>query len=148
MKTIKVNNDYTLLSCNKGSINTETNEITGSDILDKLIFSHDDVIYSCRVPSDEDDREVEIENSDILCEIKNDKCYISGVEVSIDLYNRAISKPELIPSLISRIETLSYSLLFTFLSNDSARTTAVVVPSPASLTVFLAASLIKVAPIF
>ena len=63
-----------------------------------------------------------------------------------DPYVLIVSSP--IPSFISLIETLLYSLLFTSFNNDSAKTIAVVVPSPASLTVFLAASLIKVAPIF
>ena len=63
-------------------------------------------------------------------------------------YSFTFFKPELIPLLTSLVEISLYFCLFTSFNNDSARTVAVVVPSPASFTVFLAASLIKVAPIF
>ena len=56
--------------------------------------------------------------------------------------------PLCIPSFISLIDATAYSGLLTSFSNASARTVAVVVPSPASCTVFLAASLTSVAPMF
>ena len=62
-------------------------------------------------------------------------------------YSLTFFNPELIPSLISLIDVPSPCLSTSFI-NASARTVAVVVPSPASLTVFLAASFIKVAPMF
>ena len=59
-----------------------------------------------------------------------------------------LSKAVPTPSLIVLIDKSLYMSLFTSFISDSARTVAVVVPSPASFTVFLAASLIKVAPRF
>ena len=51
------------------------------------------------------------------------------------------------PALSSLISS-SFNASFEFVNNECAKTVAVVVPSPASFTVFFAASLIKVAPIF
>ena len=63
-------------------------------------------------------------------------------------YSLILSKPLYTPSRRTR-EAESLNLVeFIVLSKDSASTVAVVVPSPASFTVFLAASLINVAPMF
>ena len=63
------------------------------------------------------------------------------------MYLTTLSTPFKIPFLISRTLVLS-NLLYASFKIECANTVAVVVPSPASLTVFLAASLSKVAPIF
>jgi hypothetical protein len=54
-----------------------------------------------------------------------------------------LSRPFLIPSLISLIEILAFLVIvsFIFFNNASAKTIDVVVPSPASATVFADACL-------
>ena len=67
--------------------------------------------------------------------------------LALSKYASTFSAPLFIPAFRSLRSSFSI-LLFAKLSNEAASTVAVVVPSPASLTVFLAASFIKVAPIF
>ena len=62
-------------------------------------------------------------------------------------YSFTLLRPDNMPSLIG-LTVCAYFLSFAKCNNECASTVAVVVPSPASLTVFLAASFIRVAPMF